>query len=149
MQKLSKFTLFLAITALVLGACDVGSKPATKPAGPSEPPLTVTGTVTYLQRSALPSTAVVEVQLQDVSVADAPAEVISSQRIETQGKQAPFPYELPYRLTKIDPSHRYAVRATIMDGDKLLFTTTQSYPVITSGAPTRDVEIIVEPVTSN
>jgi len=108
----------------------------------------VTGTVTYLQRSALPSTAVIEVQLQDVSKMDAPAEVISTQTIEAQGKQVPFPYELKYDPAKIDPAHRYAVRATIKDGGKLLFTSTTVNPVITNGAPTSDVEIVVEPVSS-
>ena len=40
------------------------------------------------------------------------------------------------------------MRATIKDGDKLLFTSTTSIPVITNGAPTSNVEIIVEPVAS-
>jgi putative lipoprotein len=109
----------------------------------------VTGTVTYLVRSALPPSAVIEVVLQDVSRADAPAETISSQRIEANGKQVPFPYELKYDPAQIDQSHTYAVRATIKDGDRLLFTSTQSYPVITRGAPTSNVEIIVEPVASS
>ena len=90
------------------------------------PASAVTGTVTYLERSALPPTAVIEVQLQDVSKMDAPAEVISTQTIEAQGKQVPFPYELKYDPAKIDPAHRYAVRATIKDGGKLLFTSTTS-----------------------
>jgi putative lipoprotein len=109
----------------------------------------VTGTVTYLQRSALPATAVIEVQLQDVSIMDMPAKVISTQNIEAQGKQVPFPYEVKYDPTQIDQKHAYVVRAAIKDGDKLLFTSTQAHPVITNGAPTSDVEIIVEPVASS
>src|SRR5258708_34753519 len=44
----------------------------------------VTGTVTYRQRIALPRQAVVQVQLLDVSKADAPAIVIAEQTIETK-----------------------------------------------------------------
>ena len=144
----------IRIASLILGvalvaACGPITPPATKPAGPSLPVSAVTGTVTYLVRSALPPTAVIEVVLQDVSRADAPAETISSQRIEANGKQVPFPYLLKYDPAKIDPKNTYAVRATIKDGDQLLFTSTQRYAVITNGAPTRNVEIVVEPVSSS
>ena len=142
-HKLVRIVL-LGIVALT--ACEPTSAPATKPAGPSVPPIAVTGTVTYLVRSALPPTAVIEVMLQDVSLADAPAETINTQRITTNGRQVPFPYLVRYNPNMIDPTHTYAVRATIKDGDKLLFTSTQSYPVITNGAPTSNVEIIVQPV---
>jgi uncharacterized lipoprotein YbaY len=140
------FIVLLGI--LLLAACTPGAVNATKPARLSSPASAVTGTVTYLQRSALPPTAVIEVQLQDVSLADAPAKVISTQSIEANGKQVPFPYALKYVPAQIDSAHTYAVRATIKDGDQLLFTSTQRYPVITNGAPTSDVEILVEPVAS-
>jgi putative lipoprotein len=137
------------LSFLMLTACTPGAVNATKPAGPSIPALAVTGTVTYLVRSALPPTAVIEVQLQDVSKMDAPAEVISTQTIEAKGKQVPFPYELNYKLAQITPRNTYVVRATIKDGGKLLFTSTTINPVITNGAPTSNVEIIVEPVASS
>ena len=148
---MNKLTLVIAYSlgALLLAACGPIGPAATKPAGSSKPVTAVTGTVTYLVRSALPPAAVVEVTLQDVSKQDVPAETISSQRIEANGKQVPFPYALKYDSAQIDPQHTYAVRATIKDGDKLLFTSTQAYPVITNGAPTSRVEIIVEPVASS
>jgi putative lipoprotein len=135
--------------ALLLAACGSIGPAATKPAGPSLDAPFVTGTVTYLVRSALPPTAVIEVVLQDVSKMDAPAVTISSQRIEASGRQVPFPYALKYDPAQIDEKNTYAVRATIKDGDLLLFTSTQVYPVITKGAPTRGVEITVEPVASS
>ncbi len=138
----SKAMIIILLSGVVLAAC----APTTAPTPVSA---SVTGTVTYLVRSALPPTAVIEVQLQDVSKMDAPAETISSQRIEANGKQVPFPYEVNYDPAQIDPQHHYAVRATITEGDKLLFTSTQAYPVITNGAPTADVEIIVEPTASS
>ena len=106
----------------------------------------VTGTVTYLQRSALPPDAVVSVKLADVSKADAPAEIVSEQTIPTEGKQVPFPYSLPYDPAKIIESHTYVVQARIESGGKLLFINTTAYPVITRGSPTQNVEVIVEPV---
>jgi putative lipoprotein len=139
----------VVLGAVLLAACGPIGPAATKPAGPSLDAPFVTGTVTYLVRSALPPTAVIEVVLQDVSKMDVPAVTISSQRIEAQDKQVPFPYALQYDPAQIDEKNTYAVRATIKDGDQLLFTSTQSYPVITKGAPTRGVEIVVEPVASS
>jgi heat shock protein HslJ len=103
----------------------------------------VTGTVTYRERSALPPTATVTVQLLDVSRADAPAAVIAEQVIQADGKQVPFSFSLAYDPAQIDPRHTYSVRATIKDGDRLLFTSAQAYPVITNGNPT-NVEIVVQ-----
>ena len=65
-------------------------------------PFTVTGTVTYLQRMALPPSAVIEVKFQDVFRADAPATVIAEQKITAEGKQVPIPFELRYEPTRID-----------------------------------------------
>lgn len=110
----------------------------------------VTGTVTYRQRSALPQGAVVTVQLQDVSRADAPATVIGEQVIHPEGKQVPFSYSVPYDPKQIQENHRYSMRATITDSSgKLLFTSTTAYPVITQGNPTSNVELVVEPVASS
>jgi putative lipoprotein len=145
----SDLVQIVLLGALLLAACGPITPVATKPAGPSSSAMAVTGTVTYLQRSALPTTALIEVVLQDVSKQDAPAATISSQRIEANGKQVPFAFELKYDPAKIDPKNTYAVRATIKDGDQLLFTSTQRYPVITNGAPTSNVEIVVEPVASS
>lgn len=105
----------------------------------------VSGTVTYLQRRALPETAVLTVSLLDVSRADAPSIPIAQQRIETVGKQVPFTFDMAYDRTKIQERNRYAVRAEIRDGERLLFTTETNYPVITQGNP-RSVEITVVPV---
>jgi uncharacterized lipoprotein YbaY len=125
------------------------------PAEPPKPPAaaseslsgTLSGTVTYLLRIALAPDAVVEVTLQDVSKADAPAEVISTQTIGTEGAQVPIAYSLKYDPAKIDAKNTYAVRATITEGGKLTWTSTQRYPVLTQSAPVDNVEIIVEQVS--
>ncbi len=114
--------------------------------GSQTPETAVTGTVTYRQRVALSPTAVVSVKLLDVSRQDVAANVISEDRIPAEGKQVPFPFSLTYDPTKIQERNRYTVRAEISDGERLLFTTDTSYPVITQGNPTSGVEIVVVPV---
>jgi putative lipoprotein len=111
-------------------------------------PGVVTGTVAYLQRSALPPDAIVHVQLQDVSAQDKPARIVAEAKIPTEGKQVPIAFRIPYAATDIDPAHRYVVRATISVGGKMIFTSTTAYPVITGGAST-EVAIMVQPVSAH
>ncbi|MFL7837987.1 MAG: YbaY family lipoprotein [Candidatus Promineifilaceae bacterium] len=109
----------------------------------TEVTVTVTGTVTYMERIALPDDAVVNVQLQDTSLADAPAVVLGEQTIETAGEQVPIPFEISYNPDDIVEGNTYVVRATINDGDgNLLFTSDTVIPVITNDNPTEDVEIV-------
>lgn len=104
----------------------------------------VTGSVTYRERIALTNAAIVEVELLDVSVADAPAAVISSQRVRNPG-QIPVHFRLEYRAAAIDDTHRYTVQARIFEGGQLAFATDTPYPVITQGNP-RVVEVVTIPV---
>jgi putative lipoprotein len=105
----------------------------------------VTGTVAYLQRIALPPTAVVKVQLVDVSLADAPAIVLGEQVLTTGGKQVPFAFEIPYDPAKIESNHTYAVQVRIEEAGRRRFIIDQRYAVITRGMPTH-VDMILRPV---
>lgn len=107
---------------------------------------TVTGEVLYRERIALPPSARVIIQLQDVSFADAAATVLAEQIIDPAGKGPPYAFQLTYDAAKIDSRFSYAVRAQIKDGDTLLFTTTERYAVITQGNPVSGIRIIVNPV---
>ena len=123
---------------LLLGAC--GSK---------EEEASVTGTVIYRERIALPDDAVVTVQLQDISKMDVRAAVLSEQLIKTGGKQVPIDYSLPYDAEAIDERFTYAVSARIEDGEgRLVFMSDTVIPVITRDNPTKDVEILVVSVVS-
>ena len=104
----------------------------------------VTGRVTYLQRIALSPAAVVQVQLIDLSRADAAASMLAEQTLHPQ-HQVPIPFELAYDPSRIVPAHRYGVRARITDGDRLAFTNDLAVPVLTQGAPS-SVEVVVHPV---
>jgi putative lipoprotein len=109
-------------------------------------PASVTGTVTYRQRSALPPDAVVEVELLDVSRADALATRLGRQEIATNGRQVPIPFEITYDPAAVDPRHSYAVGARILVGGRLRFINDTRHPVLTRGAPST-VEVVVVPVS--
>ena len=92
----------------------------------------VTGSVTYRERIALTPGARVEVKLLDVSLQDVAAKVIAEQTIEVT-HQVPISFSLVYDPAEIDERMSYAVRATIYDGNKMLFTTDRHYPVLSRG----------------
>ncbi len=104
----------------------------------------ITGTITYQVPMPLAPEAAIDVRLEDVSIADAPAKLIAENVFSALGQQVPIPFQLPYSAQDIQPSHRYAVRARITLGETLLFTTTRIYPVLTNGAPSQ-VALVVEP----
>jgi len=106
----------------------------------------VTGTVSYRQRMALPPNAEIQVQLLDVSLADAPAKAIAEEKIVLGQRQVPVPFTLKFDPTKIDPKHTYSVSANITVGSALWFISDQSYPVVTGGKPSH-VEVILKQVT--
>lgn len=93
---------------------------------------TVTGTATYRERIAVPPDATLYVELQDVSLADAPAVSLATKRYAMSGVPADF--ELTFDDALIKDGHRYVVRASILQGTDTLFTTDTAYPVLTDGA---------------
>jgi uncharacterized lipoprotein YbaY/uncharacterized membrane protein/heat shock protein HslJ len=131
------------LSALLLAAALSGCEPASD----DTPDGRVSGTVLYRERMALPPGATIVVRLQDVSRADAPAELLAEQTIASSGRQVPIPFELRYSSVRIDASHRYALRAEIRDADgTLLFATTEHHAVLTAGAPTEGVDVRVQRV---
>jgi uncharacterized lipoprotein YbaY len=107
---------------------------------------TLTGTVTYLPRVALPENAVVRVQLQDVSMQDVASTVLAEQIIETNGQQVPIPFSLSYDETKLEPNRIYALSVRITVGDKLLWINTEQIRVLGEGYPSDNVEVRVNQV---
>lgn len=105
------------ISGIALSACASTERPA-------ERDISVTGSIAYRERIALPPTAAIEVRLDDVSLADAPSRTLARQHFVAGGKQVPFPFALTVNRTAIDPRHSYAVSARITDADgKLMFIT--------------------------
>lgn len=97
----------------------------------------VSGTVSFRERTPLPEGALLIVELQDVTMADAPAPTIAKLNIKVGGRQVPLPFRLTFDAAKIDPKHAYAVEARIESDGHLLFTNDTLYPVLTQGHPAR------------
>lgn len=138
------FMPVLGLVGWLAGCSTAGVVPQAGSPGTAQ----VTGTIAYRERIALPPAAVISVKLVDVSRADAPAVVLSEQRIEAAGKQVPFPFSIAYDPAGIDPRMSYAVQARIEDGGRLLFISDQHHGVITRGAPTH-VDLVLKAVGRN
>ncbi|MCV2355846.1 YbaY family lipoprotein [Paucibacter sp. B2R-40] len=93
----------------------------------------VSGHASYLERMALPPTALLTVRIEDVSRADAAAKLVAELSRPVGRDQVPLAFELTVPKVQIEPGHRYALRATIHLEGQLRFTTTQHYPVLTDG----------------
>jgi putative lipoprotein len=131
MKKLSVLGL-----AVLLSACQSMQ---------SAPKASLDGEVFYLQRSALPPTAILSVSLQDVSLADAPAVVIDEQKSQVKG-QVPLPFHLSYDPARVKPGHRYSVSARIEVDGKLLFITTEHHAVRLDDKDPQPLKIRVDAV---
>ena len=91
----------------------------------------------------MPEDAVVNVQIQDTSLMDAPAEVVGEQAITNAG-QFSIPYEVSYDPDQIQDNHTYTMRARITDeNDNLLYINDTAISAITRNSPTKNVEIPV------
>ncbi len=97
----------------------------------------VTGTVAYKSPADLPLDAAIAIRLQDVSLQDARAKVLSEIVISAAGSSMPVRFELPYDTASINPSHNYQVQATLTANGVLLLASTAAYRVLTHGAPSR------------
>lgn len=107
--------------------------------------VSINGSVAYRQRIAMPPDAVLTVRVEDVSQADKPAAVLADVH-ETFGlRQVPIPFSLQVPNRRIDPSHRYAIRATISVAGKLRFTNTRHYAVLTRDAPSH-IDLLLDAV---
>ena len=128
MVRIARLLAVGMVTAPLLAAC------ATVP--PAEQPVSVTGSITYRERIALPPTAQVEVTLSDVSLMDAPSKTIAQQSFTADGRQVPFAFSLTVDQRQLDPRHSYAVAARITDASgKLMFITdTRNSVTFTSGS---------------
>jgi putative lipoprotein len=95
---------------------------------------TLRGEAFYRERIALPPDAVFEAVLEDISRADAPADVLGRSRLDPAG-QPPFRFEIAYDDAARRPGGRYAVRATVTRDGKLLFTTDRFIPAFDGAQP--------------
>jgi len=103
---------------------------------------TIKGEAVYTDDLTLPKNATFEVTLEDVSLLDAPSVMIGQTTIDPAG-QIPIAYTITFDDEKIVLGHRYAVRAKITQGDKLLYMTDTMNPVFT-GNDTDNVDLVMK-----
>lgn len=99
---------------------------------------TLSGTVTYRERMALPAGAEVSVSLVDVSRADAPA-ILIGQTAFAPETQVPLNWTLTYDDDRIDPRFSYALQARIKVEGQLMFLNTTRHPILTGGQDSTDI----------
>ncbi len=129
--------MMLRIAAIAALGFSLTACATTPPAAQS---ITVTGSIAYRERIALPPSAQIEVRLDDVSLADAPARNLARQAFAAGGKQVPIAFTLTVDKTQLDPRHSYAVSARITGDDgKLMFITDTRNSVAFDGGAKIDV----------
>ncbi|MBW3694560.1 lipo-like protein [Vibrio sp. T187] len=133
--------LILMMSAIIGSIALVGCQSAPEPQLQVNSTQSISGTVSYRERIALPEGAMVTIVLEDVSLADAPAKVIAKHRFETNGQQVPLSFDLAYDSRKIQERHRYNVRAKIEVNGRLRFTTDTIVPVVTDSDATQHVDL--------
>lgn len=120
-----------------------GSSLQSTSAQPTAAQPSISGTIVYRERMALPPDAVIEVKLQDVSGTNGTANTIAESVFATGGKQVPISFQLSYKPSDINPAHTYKVQANVRVNGKLMFTSVIPYLVITQGAPSQ-VALLLE-----
>ena len=90
----------------------------------------------------LPDGAVVEVQLQDTSIADAPAVTLGEQVIR-DARALPVAFRIPYDPADIDQRFEYSLQASVTLDGRLLYVNDTVHTVLTAGSPEdSDIEVI-------
>src|SRR5690606_24958369 len=98
----------------------------------------IRGTVTTPRPpTAIEPGAVLQVELREPMLADAPAAAIIEMPLTDLG--FPISFELPYDPAIIAADRSYVVGARILANNQLLFTTMSPVPVLTSGAPASEI----------
>jgi putative lipoprotein len=92
----------------------------------------VTGDVFYLERIALPPGTVLHVVALDDGRMDSPATTLAEQELPASNGP-PFAFSLHIPRDRVTPQSSVAVRAQLLSGTRLLFTSGARYPVANDG----------------
>lgn len=113
-------------------------------AGTAAAGATVSGTLASLDRKALGPDAVALISIVDQQASDEAGALVGWQRVD--GAQLPLAFAVPYDKAAIDPTHSYAIFASVVDGSRTL-QSVEPVPVITGG-PTSGVDVLVSPLSA-
>jgi uncharacterized lipoprotein YbaY len=113
---------------------------------PNADTATISGTVSYRQRMALPTNAVIQVKLLDITSPQAPI-IIAEQSLNLGQRQVPVPFSLQYDPEKINPKHTYSLSATITVNNQIWFATETPNPVVTEDKPSH-VDLLLQQIAA-
>jgi len=107
----------------------------------------VSGTIVLPAGAVIPAGATWTIEIQDVTLADASADVIGEVTADVADPAATvIPFEVEYDPALIDEAATYALQVSIQDATSaLLFASDTMTPIITAGAPTSGVTVDVVP----
>ncbi|CAM3068070.1 hypothetical protein BZK31_18875 [Pseudomonas floridensis] len=109
----------------------------------SEPLVRLQGDVYYLPRITLPKGCTLTVTLNDISLADAFADVVAVSKTEIT-RQVPLPFELGYVADRYPvPGHTYALSARIEHDGRLIWADDTVHPVVLTGEDQSGLKIKV------
>lgn len=129
------FSGLLLLAALAAG-CSTATKTSTA---------TLSGTIVYRERIALPPGARVGVYLIENTRVDQPVKMLTDKVFVPKG-QVPITWSLDYDPSQINPENRYSVGARILVNGQTWMDSQAQHLVITQGAPSSGIEIITQPV---
>lgn len=126
-----RLAIILTMIAIAIGATSAAAETRT-----------VDVTVTYRERIALPPDAELEMEIADISLADAPSKSMIYSRIPIE--RVPVTVRLGVEDDRIDERHTYSVRGRIYSGDTVIFRSDTVTPVFTRGAPDEVTLLLVQ-----
>jgi uncharacterized lipoprotein YbaY len=102
----------------------------------------ITGTITYRDRTALPRDAVATVELREVLRSDLRPVTIQRQTI-SPATRSPIQFSMDYDPSEINARRTYVIDATISAGGRQIYAMRQSASIF-NGRPTTNVQLLVE-----
>jgi putative lipoprotein len=106
----------------------------------------VSGRIKLPAGETIPPGANVQVELRDVSKADAASMLVGKADVKDGGGKSDAAFTIKFDDAKLLPENSYAVSCRITHKGKLLFINDTHIPVLTRGAPAKDVELPVNRV---
>ncbi len=104
---------------------------------------TLSGTVTYREKIALPEGSLIEVQIRDVSREDAETDPIAGVSIVTRGENVPIGFVVDYNPALIKPDRSYAVFSRIYVANELRWITDSVVPFLDNGNPIGNADLVL------
>jgi putative lipoprotein len=129
----------LALVNAALSGCS-GNRPAevqVTGTSPTTQAATLSGTVAYRERMALPPDATVDVWVADIGSGIVAMAILAELTVPANGRQVPLPFEVPIDRSRVNSDRPYGVRAVIRAGGQVLFETPEPTPVLTQGQPSK------------